>query len=269
MSTHVSWTPTIGRSPVSTRRETRWPPCPVRRTPAAATRSVRRCCSVTVRRCTWPVAMTGVLDGKDRRRHRNQPRRRGRASRTNYCARGRPSSAAHDRRWTPFRASTPNPEWASRSSQLVCDQGDYHSIDYLRRRRHRHPRARRHSGQQRRRHRSRRRTSRDIPELVPRIQGAPRSDDDYRAHRAVPRVRRPDEPDQSALVRHPRLPADVHPGRHRLHHQHLQRRRASGRITDAGLLRCGQERAQPSHPLAGRRSGGRRSASTASRWARR
>ena len=72
-----------------------------------------------------------------------------------------------------------------------------------------------------------------------------------RTHGTVSRLCGADEPDQSALVCRPRLPADGHSRRNRLHHQHFQRRRASGGITDPGLLWRGQKRAQPPHPVAG------------------
>ena len=95
-----------------------------------------------------------------------------------------------------------NPEWARRSAQLVCDQADYHAIDTMVQ------------------------CVADtygrldilvnnaggtvpspsvdaVPALVSRIQGAPASDDDYERTCALPRLRRADEPHQSAVVRHP------------------------------------------------------------------
>lgn len=52
-SMRACWTPKTGPFLGFMRRGTRWPRCPVRPTRAAATPSGRRCCSVTVRHCTW------------------------------------------------------------------------------------------------------------------------------------------------------------------------------------------------------------------------
>src|SRR5690242_9448718 len=71
-----------------------------------------------------------------------------------------------------------NPEWAARSSQMVCDQGDLHSIDgFVSDVVAAHGRidilVNNAGGTVPAPH------VEDIPELVSRIQGAPRSDDDY------------------------------------------------------------------------------------------
>ena len=141
-----------------------------------------------------------------------------------------------------------NPEWASRSSQLVCDQGDLASIDafiaevvasW----------AARHSGQQRGRNGSRA-PRRGHPRTGLPNPGRAAKRRRLRTHGAVPPVRHPDEPDQPDVVRDPRQPPDAHPGRHRLRHQYLQRCRSSRRVADAGLLRCGQERAESPHEVA-------------------
>ena len=64
-----------------------------------------------------------------------------------------------------------DPDWAQRSAQMACDQGDYRAIDALVSevvddlRPHRHPR------QQRRRHGAHPNVE-DVPALVQRIQGA-------------------------------------------------------------------------------------------------
>ena len=92
----------------------------------------------------------------------------------------------------------------------------------------------------------------DVPELVQRIQGAPRADDDFERTALFHSFADSDEPDQPAVVRHPRLPPDARPGRCRVDHQHLQRYRSPGRLANARFLRCGEGRAQPPHPIAGR-----------------
>ena len=149
------------------------------------------------------------------------------------------------------------PDWARRSAQMTCDQGDYRAIDAL--------------------------VSQvaatygridilvnnaggtvptpnveDVPALVQRIQGAPRSDDDYertvlfhsfaiqmnlisplwfaiRVYRQMRRAKR-----------------------HRVDRQHLQRRGPSRRCTDAGVLRRRQGGSEPLDPIAGRGMGSTR-----------
>ena len=122
-----------------------------------------------------------------------------------------------------------HPGWASRSSQMVCDQGDLHSIDAFIAEVADIAWPPRHPGQQRRRDGSgsaRRGHSRTrLPDP-----GRAAKRRRLRTHGVVPPVRHPDEPDQPDVVRDPRHPPDAHPGRHRLHHQHLQRRGPSRRV---------------------------------------
>lgn len=86
--------------------------------------------------------------------------------------------------------------WLQRSAQMVCDQGDFGAIDAM------VP------------------DLEDVPELVARIQGAPRAEDDFERtalfHSFAIQMNL-----ISPLVRAARLPADATPGRRRFHHQHL------------------------------------------------
>ena len=189
------------------------------------------------------------------------------ASPMNCCAPAPPSSAARARPWTPSRVSTPT-RLGARASQKVCDQGDYRSIDsFVADVVAIHGRidilVNNAGGTVPAPH------AESIPELVQRIQGAPRSDDDYERtalFHAYAVQMNLISPLWFAIRAYRQMRTQDGVG---LHHQHLQRRRTSGGITDAGLLRCGQERAQPPDPVAGRGVGARRYGSTASRWVRR
>jgi len=55
----------------------------------------------------------------------------------------------------------------------------------------------------------------DIPALVSRLQGTPRSDDDFERTVLFHAFAVQMKPDQSVVVRHPRIPTDARPGRHR------------------------------------------------------
>ncbi|SPM30552.1 NAD(P)-dependent dehydrogenase, short-chain alcohol dehydrogenase family [Mycobacterium terramassiliense] len=71
-----------------------------------------------------------------------------------------------------------HPDWAQRSAQLVCDQGDYHAINaFVQQVVDTHGRidilVNNAGGTVPAPH------AEDIPELVQKIQGTPRSDDDY------------------------------------------------------------------------------------------
>ena len=133
-------------------------------------------------------------------------------------------------------------EWSARASQRVCDQGDYRSIDsFVSEVAATHGRidilVNNAGGTVPAPH------VESIPELVQRIQGAPRSDDEYERtalFHAYAVQMNLTSPLWFAIRA---LPADAHARRHRLHHQHLQWRWTSRGITHIGLLRCGQERA--------------------------
>ena len=110
----------------------------------------------------------------------------------------------------------------------------------------------------------------DVPELVSQDPGRAPCRRRFRADRAVSRLRHPDEPDQPAVVRHPRLPADARPGRRRARIINI----SSGAghpagSPDAGVLRRGEGGAQPPHPLAGRGVGTACAGQLRWRWARR
>ena len=88
-----------------------------------------------------------------------------------------------------------------------------------------------------------------IPELVQRIQGAPRSDDDFERtalFHAFAVQMNLISPLWFAIRVYRQMTAQDGVGSH----QHLQRRGASGGLTDTGVLRGRQDWAEPSHPLA-------------------
>ena len=132
----------------------------------------------------------------------------------------------------------------------VCDQGDYHSIDsFVASVVADHGRVdilvNNAGGTVPAPH------AESIPELVQRIQGAPPSDDDFERtalFHAFAVQMNLISPLWFAIRVYRQMATQDGVG---LHHQHLQRRRASGGLADPGVLRGGQERAQPAHPFTG------------------
>ena len=168
------------------------------------------------------------------------------------------------RRWTPSRASRPNGRIGLRK-RFAIKAISVRSI--FRHRGRGRPWPDRHFGEQRRRYRPGAARGEHSRTRATHSGRAPRRRR-VRTHRTVSRFRGADEPDQSTLVCHPRVPADAHPGRHR-----LIINISSGAGHPAGRRRwspMGPPRAGSTiSPARWPRSGDRRSGSTASHWGRR
>ena len=168
----------------------------------------------------------------------------------NCCAAGATVIGCSRSKLDALPGTEAEPDWARRSAQMTCDQGDYRAIDAFVSRGRREVRSHRHPGQQRRRHGAHP-ACRGRPGARPKDPGRTAKRRRLRAHRAVPLVRDPDEPDQPALVRHPGVPADARrrtaPGRSST----SPAAQATPRLTHAGLLRRRQIRPEPYDAVAG------------------
>ena len=95
-----------------------------------------------------------------------------------------------------------------------------------------------------------RRSSRTCRALIAKIQGAPAHDDDFTRTALYHAYAIQNNLISPLWFARARGAPDARAGRHRLDRQHLERRRPSGRLADAGLLRRGEVRPRPPHEVA-------------------
>ena len=137
------------------------------------------------------------------------------------------------------------PEWARRSAQMVCDQGDYRAIDAMVTQVVETLRAGGHSGEQRRRYgacAARRGHSR---RWSPASKARRASEDDFERTVLFHAFADPDEPDQPAVVCDPRVPADARQDGTGCIINVSSGAGPSSRVADTGVLRRGEVRPEP------------------------